>query len=366
MAGNVDVAKRYLLRKGLTPAQTAGVIGGLQGESGKSLSTTARNPTSGAFGIGQWLGGRKSSLLSRPNPTSIKTQLDHLWSELQGPERAAYGRLKRAKSIDQAVDVFVRDFERPSPSEIASSIGARKQGAREVFNSIKNNRSAGGGSTVDATSGTVGATTSPPITIGGGTRTVEVPGAKGRVALAGLLQQRDPQSLLLKLGIFNPNEPTTQTVPDPGITVPGSTVPRGSSSSGSGSVSTGGRGVAKITGPNPNRIVPQVRNFMKEISSVRGGKPVVGSDGTGHSRLTVNGTVSEHTTGHASDIPARGQELINLGQAALIAAGMPRSKARQQRGGLYNVYKGKRRYQIIFNTQEGGDHTDHLHVGVKG
>jgi hypothetical protein len=32
----------------------------------------------------------------------------------------------------------------------------------------------------------------------------------------------------------------------------------------------------------------------------------------------------------------------------------------RQDGGLYNIG----RYQIIFNTHEGGDHTNHLHVGV--
>jgi hypothetical protein len=44
---------------------------------------------------------------------------------------------------------------------------------------------------------------------------------------------------------------------------------------------------------------------------------------------------------------------------------MDPKKARQQTGGLFNVTRGNKRYQIIFNTQEGGDHTTHLHVGVK-
>lgn len=208
-------------------------------------------------------------------------------------------------------------------------------------------------------------TTSPAVTIGGGTRTVPDPAAQGRVILANLLESRNPNSLLLKLGIVSPDEPTTKTITNPSITVPGKSRSGPSILSGH-TASVRGRGVSKITGPNPGRIIPAVRSFMDEISAVRGGKPVVGSDGTGHSLYTVNGNISEHSTGHASDIPARGQELINLGQAALIAAGMPRSQARKQRGGLYNVMKGKRRYQIIFNTQEGGDHTDHLHVGVKG
>lgn len=127
-----------------------------------------------------------------------------------------------------------------------------------------------------------------------------------------------------------------------------------------GSTGGGSDGRVKITGPNPDRIKPQVIQFASRISSILG-EPIVGSDGTGHSYLTVNGRVSQHSTGNATDIPAAGADLIRKGRAALIAAGMPAAQARKQKGGLYNV-NGK---QIIFNTQEGGDHTDHLHIGVR-
>ncbi len=121
-----------------------------------------------------------------------------------------------------------------------------------------------------------------------------------------------------------------------------------------------GRGTVKITGPNPGRIKPQVKSYLESIASIYG-KPIVASDGTGHSRLTVNGRVSQHTTGNAVDIPASGKELLRMGQAALIAAGMPRAQALKQRGGLYNVNG----HQIIFLTNEGGNHHDHLHVSAR-
>lgn len=121
-----------------------------------------------------------------------------------------------------------------------------------------------------------------------------------------------------------------------------------------------GNGAFKITGPNPGRIKKSVRDFAEKTSAIYG-KPLVGSDGTGHSRLTVNGNVSQHTTGNATDIPASGRALILMGQAALEAAGMPRAQARKQKGGLYNVNG----HQIIFNTHEGGDHTDHLHISAR-
>jgi hypothetical protein len=129
--------------------------------------------------------------------------------------------------------------------------------------------------------------------------------------------------------------------------------------SGLGDLGGGGKGSVKITGPNPGRIKPSVISFAKRISEILG-EPIVGSDGTGHSRLTVNGNVSQHTTGNATDIPATGKDLIKKGQAALIAAGMDPAEARKQQGGLYNVNG----HQIIFNTHEGGDHTNHLHISA--
>jgi len=135
--------------------------------------------------------------------------------------------------------------------------------------------------------------------------------------------------------------------------------------SGSGMPLSGHNGHVEITGPNPGRIKKPVINFMRALSGVAGEK-IVGSDGTGHSKYTVNGNISEHWSGMASDIPAAGSHLIKLGQDALIAAGWSPAQARRQKGGLFNVTtKDGTRYQIIFNTQEGGDHTDHLHVGVR-
>lgn len=117
-------------------------------------------------------------------------------------------------------------------------------------------------------------------------------------------------------------------------------------------------GRVKITGPDPGRIKPSVLAFARKVSAVAG-ESIVGSDGSGHSRLTVDGNVSQHSTGNATDVPATGAHLVRLGQAALIAAGMPRAKARKQTGGLFSFPHG---VQVIFNTHLGGDHTTHLHI----
>lgn len=92
------------------------------------------------------------------------------------------------------------------------------------------------------------------------------------------------------------------------------------------------------------------------------GHPLVIGTGTRHNRLTVNGRVSAHWSGNAADIPATGNSLTRLGQAALVRAGMSPEEARKQKGGLYNIGH----FQIIFNTNEGGNHFNHLHVGIRG
>jgi hypothetical protein len=54
-----------------------------------------------------------------------------------------------------------------------------------------------------------------------------------------------------------------------------------------------------------------------------------------------------------------------MGQAALIAAGADPKWAKKQRGGLFNIQTRQGRIQIIFNSQIGGDHSDHLHIGIR-
>jgi len=115
-----------------------------------------------------------------------------------------------------------------------------------------------------------------------------------------------------------------------------------------------------------------VIDFVEKVAGVHG-TPLVITTGTNHNQYVANSNPpreSAHWTGNAADImyghgtgpndvdPA----LTKLGQDALIAAGMPEAEARKQTGGLYNLPSG---YQIIFNSYEGGNHYNHLHVGLR-
>jgi hypothetical protein len=148
MADNRAIAMRYLLGKGLTRQQAAGVVGSLMQESG--LSPTITNRSSGAYGIGQWLGGRKTNLLNS-GKSGLRGQLDFLWGELQGPENAALKRLKGAHSVADAVDAFTWGFERPGRAE--ANIPNRVNQARAALG-LGGGGGGGGGGGADPTTTT--------------------------------------------------------------------------------------------------------------------------------------------------------------------------------------------------------------------
>ena len=104
-----------------------------------------------------------------------------------------------------------------------------------------------------------------------------------------------------------------------------------------------------------------VTDFVSRIAEVMGADRLVIGTGTRHNQMTTSGNVSQHWTGNAADIPASGETLTRMGQAALIAAGADPAWAKRQRGGLYNIGG----FQIIFNSNIGGNHFNHLHVGIR-
>jgi hypothetical protein len=100
--------------------------------------------------------------------------------------------------------------------------------------------------------------------------------------------------------------------------------------------------------------------FVASVAQVYGKKLTIGT-GSNHNRY-VKGTnrQSDHWTGDAADIPMSGKALTRLGRDALIAAGADPKWARRQKGGVFNING----YNILFNTSVGGNHYNHLHVGL--
>ncbi|WP_433192489.1 phage tail tip lysozyme [Nocardia sp. CA-107356] len=108
---------KYLLSKGFTPEQAAGILGNMQVESG--FDTGAYNPNEGAIGLCQWEGGRRANLeafaaAQGKSVTDWHVQVDFMMHELQGGESNAYGHLKSANSAGAAAAAFDQYYERSS------------------------------------------------------------------------------------------------------------------------------------------------------------------------------------------------------------------------------------------------------------
>jgi hypothetical protein len=102
------------------------------------------------------------------------------------------------------------------------------------------------------------------------------------------------------------------------------------------------------------------KDFVSKVAHENGSVLVI-TTGTNHNQYVAGSTrQSQHWTGDAADIAAYGTKLTKLGQAALRAAGMSKARSWTCRGGVYNI-GGK---NILFNTTVGGNHWNHLHVGV--
>ena len=133
-----------------------------------------------------------------------------------------------------------------------------------------------------------------------------------------------------------------------------------------------------IVDPGANRpgadLAPELVGFVRRMAGFLPRPPIV-TTGTNHSPTTTSGRPSDHWTGNAADFgsvrngfPASGGGYGDeIARAAFLAAGEPIATARAnaRRGGLFTIRRGGLRIQIIWKTLEGGNHYDHVHVGVQ-
>lgn len=110
-------AINFFMNKGLSEAQSRGIVGNLIQES--KGNHTAVNRSSGAFGLAQWLGSRKQRLFQRygTNPTA-KQQLEFIWEELNSTENKAFQKLLNTNTIADATKAFATHFERAGHNEM--------------------------------------------------------------------------------------------------------------------------------------------------------------------------------------------------------------------------------------------------------
>jgi hypothetical protein len=103
---------KFFVDKGLSEDQSRGIAAGIMAESGGNHM--AVNPTSGALGLGQWLGPRKKEAIRKygANPSKGE-QLEHLWSELTGGDVGG-PKVLAQKDAHSVLHSYINDFMRPA------------------------------------------------------------------------------------------------------------------------------------------------------------------------------------------------------------------------------------------------------------
>jgi len=122
---NAQKIYSYFIGRGLTPIQTAGIMGNLQAESGFDPGIeekgTARKDK--GYGIAQWTFGRRTQLESFAASkgkvvNDLGMQLDFLWGELNGAYKSkVLDVIKSTSSLEVATYVFLEKFEVPANIE---------------------------------------------------------------------------------------------------------------------------------------------------------------------------------------------------------------------------------------------------------
>ena len=150
--------------------EAAAIIGNMEQESGQGLNPTAVNPTSGAYGIAQWLGDRLTPLQKLPNYTTIDVQLVYLWTT-DIPSQAAFQPLQtiaKDPKIEQMTFDWENTFERAGETMGSPPMNNRINNAKAVLKQFGNTPGTGGGTTSVQCGGgnTVSCTTTAPATAG--------------------------------------------------------------------------------------------------------------------------------------------------------------------------------------------------------
>ena len=128
LTGDEATIAQYLIDKGVDRTHIAAIMGNMFQESG--CRPTAINPSSGAYGICQWLGGRNTGLENLAKQkgkdmSDLSVQLDWFWDEFaescSGWNKAKYKVFCAQSDLKQCVYLFRSQFERCGESEAADA-----------------------------------------------------------------------------------------------------------------------------------------------------------------------------------------------------------------------------------------------------
>lgn len=150
--GGIEGIFRSLMSTGFySKRQAAGVMGNMKYESGfdpkivqgGGHKNTPAGVSNGGWGLVQWTPGQKIlPYLQRLGGFGVAEQITALTQQLRGQGSLAEGAAGRAlRSKDTpggAAEAFAREYERPSASSLASTLGGRKAAAESIFRQMGN------------------------------------------------------------------------------------------------------------------------------------------------------------------------------------------------------------------------------------
>ncbi len=145
LTGNSNEQKiaNFLASKGLSDSAIAGIMGNLEQES--NFISTAQNPSSGAYGIAQWLGSRLTDLdqyaaANHLSPSSLQAQLGYLWKEISSGQYVSVSALNKM-SPQQAAVYFEEGFEKAGPG---AALATRESNAEQIYSQLLKGYAVGG------------------------------------------------------------------------------------------------------------------------------------------------------------------------------------------------------------------------------
>jgi hypothetical protein len=121
---NATKAMEFFIKQGWTREQAAGIVGNLQQESGKDLSTTAFNKKENAQGIAQWRNDRlerfRQMYGKEVKSATLEEQLAYVDWELKNTEKQAGDSLRQTRTAEDAAAVVDKKYERSAGTEVAN------------------------------------------------------------------------------------------------------------------------------------------------------------------------------------------------------------------------------------------------------
>lgn len=127
---NAEKAFRYFVQKGLSPMQSAAIVGNFMQES--HVNPNSVQSDGPGRGIAQWgVGGRWDTLLKYAQnrntpPTDLGIQLDFSWHELTTSFQNVLDGLKSAQTIDQATEIISSQYEAAGDPQLSRRIAYAK------------------------------------------------------------------------------------------------------------------------------------------------------------------------------------------------------------------------------------------------